>query len=1052
MGKMEYVDGQLQVIIPLQVKPFAHQAVPTITGSPVTDQAGTVLYGYYSMDYHLPGGDCLRIIANHNKEKVQLFVLTSDAEKLQQLPGERPASLVANTISHVNRYRIRANSYEKPLADTQAAKYELASQCIASLQQLLFRERNIAPDNWAAQEALRGDVLVILRKCCAGNRLLANSPTTSKGELNRILFDTVQMAQHYEFNRIYQVTRIDQLDFTHHDHDTPTSQPSCFVWDSELRIGQDEDALNDAIRVICQLYGLNSAPALTIAANRFKRLALFLRQLWHDSRDWADHLTTPHQSTQISNTEHKINGLSITRVKPYYHLSGLEQLGYKELDDLVAAFAKTRITRLKASSLQQAMTLLASCANGYWAEIPNQQLVIRVNNKVAVVNYFVDSEALYHPLPCGEDLFTLSQLSKRPLYLPERVKLRVKAFFSRLPAFFIQLYNHLYQLIAHELSDEFIHHVHSGHNLAQSAPKIPPPYLISLQHFLSSEGMLANGQTLEDFVQAQITANRYVLVREHHPPSPPTYNNPLHRMLGVLRHTAGFFIEANEKNPIIGTLAMAAYAYGAGAIIAPEVLTNLLNKLHMSRLISSIKFTQEFGKWISHGTTSEAISTAVAYWQCIVVGGDLDQFFVKAATVLKEDPAEVAIIVALAMSLGYGLCKAVPTLQEEMGYFPYINYAALGAKGGAALYSTIMHPGEDWFLGSIKWLLTGGLTLVKIVVGPLVESYHYGYRQGLLFGFSKSLSLMLYTKKQTLAALSDLLLALATIPLLEMGSLFIHIPFQGLTGLLSKSLAILGNWHALGQALIDFADWSTNYNDLPGFRLSPFYGLNLSFKSYTQSFWLNVCLNLLKILILAPVVFLKNVILLPIIDISSFSIRFSLTCLNPISRQLAYTLGTLLIMSAVIWDNTVGHIFRLAANGVTHSSNWIEGLAGQAKQSLLARLQILRCQLHQWAFSQEDFLLHKISTEKHRDKNYFLANPMHLEKLEPLPHDSTRCLLEILLATKQLPAIKSPISANDDFLFNAANQIPLSDNEETKDTNKAKEARCLITCENGLRI
>ncbi|WP_019217342.1 hypothetical protein [Legionella tunisiensis] len=183
---------------------------------------------------------------------------------------------------------------------------------------------------------------------------------------------------------------------------------------------------------------------------------------------------------------------------------------------------------------------------------------------------------------------------------------------------------------------------------------------------------------------------------------------------------------------------MAAYAYGAGAVIAPEMLTNLLTKLHMHKLISGIKPTQEFGKWMSHGAASEAVSAAVTYWQTVVVGGDLDQFFVKAATVLKEDPAEVAIIAALALSLGYGLCKTIPPLQEEMGRFPYINYAALGAKGGAAIYSTVMYPGEDWLFGSINWLLKGGLTLAKILVGPLVEGYHYGYRKGFLSGLKKA--------------------------------------------------------------------------------------------------------------------------------------------------------------------------------------------------------------------------------------------------------------------------------------------------------------------------
>ncbi|WP_019217343.1 hypothetical protein [Legionella tunisiensis] len=261
-----------------------------------------------------------------------------------------------------------------------------------------------------------------------------------------------------------------------------------------------------------------------------------------------------------------------------------------------------------------------------------------------------------------------------------------------------------------------------------------------------------------------------------------------------------------------------------------------------------------------------------------------------------------------------------------------------------------------------------------------------------------------YSSKQTLTALGDLLLALTTIPLLEIGSLFIHVPFLGLTGLLSKSLAIMGNWYLLGQALLDFAHWLTNRNYLPGFRLSPLYGFNISFKLYVENFWLNSSLNLLRILTLTPVALLKNLILLPIIDVLSFSIRLSLTCLNPIIRQLAYTAGTLLIVAALVWDNTAGHIFRLAANGVTHSANWLERLAGHVKQNLLAQIQTTRRRLYDWAFCKEDRLWHEMHTNN--DNDYFIKEPMRLEKLEPFPHNSTRCLLEILLDTNELVSTK----------------------------------------------
>ncbi|WBV65022.1 hypothetical protein PGH44_10470 [Legionella pneumophila] len=216
-----------------------------------------------------------------------------------------------------------------------------------------------------------------------------------------------------------------------------------------------------------------------------------------------------------------------------------------------------------------------------------------------------------------------------------------------------------------------------------------------------------------------------------------TYENPLHRALGVVRHLAGFFIDTSERNPMIGTLAMAAYVYGAGAVLAPNVLADILKKLHLSGLIYGIEPVQKLAHLMNHGKTSEAISASVTLWQGMVVSGNLDKFFVDAVSVLKEDPAEIAIIVSLALSLGYGLTKAIPSLQHEMGDFPYTNYAALGGKGGAAIYDTIMHPGDDWFLGTCKWFCKNIINIGKLLVAPFFEGFYYGFFDGFINGWKK---------------------------------------------------------------------------------------------------------------------------------------------------------------------------------------------------------------------------------------------------------------------------------------------------------------------------
>nr|WP_241480334.1 hypothetical protein [Legionella norrlandica] len=116
MPDFETNNGHTQVVVPLRVTPYTHKAMPTITGSVFSYEAGTVLYGSYTMEYLLPGGDRLRLIANHNKKTVQLLLFTHNPEFLKALPGERPSSLVADIINRINRYKLHAENYKKPLS------------------------------------------------------------------------------------------------------------------------------------------------------------------------------------------------------------------------------------------------------------------------------------------------------------------------------------------------------------------------------------------------------------------------------------------------------------------------------------------------------------------------------------------------------------------------------------------------------------------------------------------------------------------------------------------------------------------------------------------------------------------------------------------------------------------------------------------------------------------------------------------------------------------------------------------------------------------------
>ncbi|KTD16403.1 hypothetical protein [Legionella jordanis] len=998
-----------QIIIPLQVKPYAHQGIPSITGSAISHQAGTVLYGYYNMDYKLPNGDYLRIIANHDRKSIQILLLTRDAKKLEMLPGKRQASLIANCIDKINHYRIRSNHYAQPRSIIQKAKYQLATSCITQLQILLDEERRIQAEDWAAQEALRVKVISILENYRGQNLLLSTQPLVSEGALDSILYETKQMAQHYQFNRLYPVCRIDQLDFSEH-----TNPGTIFVWDSDLHIGQDEQELNDAIRVICQHYQLSASPSLShIAANRFERLKLFLLKLWLDGRDWIDHLKSPHKGSQITETETRADGLCITRIKPYYSLAGAPQNGYASVEELVSAYSQSKSQySTGANSFEEALPWLSRHPNGSWVKLGNQEVLLRLNNEILSIRYFIEQELCY-PLPCGEDLYQLSQLAKHHLYLPERASLQLRAFFSRLPIFFKYLFKRIHQFSI-DLYQEFLTYIHENHKTVEKSEQTKASQHLSyLQKALYEDGLLNTGQTLEEFVQFQLRKNHYMIVRETHPPCAPPYENPLHRILEVLRHVAGFFVDTSEKNPILGTLAMAAYAYGAGAVIAPETLTAILSKLHMNGLIYGIKPTQALAKWMSHGKNSEAISAAMTYWQAIVVGGDLDQFFIKAIAVLKEEPAEVAIIVALAIALGYGICKSLPSLQEEMGEFPYINYAALGAKGGAAIFDTVMHPGNDWLLGTIKWFLQVVLTLVKLTVGPFAEFYYYGYNNGFVPGLRKSWNLWVNSIKGATAAAADLLLSLTTIPLLELSSLLIHVPFRGLTKLLSKTFVVLGNWQVVGSMLIQFATRPNGWGRLPHFRLSPLYGFSSPFYPYAEQPLLNLGLNLIMLFIWPPFLLLKNFTLLPALDLLSFGLRLTIMLLDPLTRGLAYACGVALNGLGAVWDNSLGHFFQRSAYGIIYLSNKIDNFTGLLKQRILASIQIHRRKLYHWAFSAgENARLPKCNT----DVDYCLENPMRIERL---PHSSTNCVLQSLLSPPNSSSVSLAENPRHSRLFHA---------------------------------
>lgn len=1034
--------GHTQIIVPLTIMPHRHQALPTLTGSPFSHEAGTVFYGHYNMEYLLPGGDTLRLIANHNKKNVQLMLFTYNPDLIQLLPGERPSSLVANAISKIHRYCIRSASYNQPLTPIQEQKLKLANECIASLKKLLKKERQLNSQDHEGQEVLRRKVIEIIGHCSDQNSLLATSPLISEGFLGNTLYDAHKTAQHYSFNRVHSVSQQDQMDFSKIVKNSGKKQERpCLIWDSEIHIGQDSKALDEALSIICSYYKLPPAAHLSnIPANRFAQLSAFFSKLWDDGHDWINYLAMDAKPEHKTEIHQRLDGVTITQITPYYRLQGFPQEGYPDLKSLISKLTNISSEPILANSSKNAKKIISQHPHGSWAIIPNKELIlIRLENKIVKLRYFVHDK-LFYPLPEGEDLYALGQISKRHLYLPERASLKLKAFFSRIPGFFYKFYKSMHRFIVHDLHDDFFNHIHETHiqktekHEVEESSRQKAKVRNSLILALENKGFLTNGQTLEEFIKEQISNNPYVIARPNHPPSPHPYDNPFHRILGVIRHIAGFFIDVSEQNPLIGTLAMAAYAYGGGAVLAPELLKSILTKLHLHGLIAGIEPTQKLARWMSHGTISEAISASAIYWQATVAGGNLDKFFIEAINVLKEDPGEVAIIAALALGLGYSLTKIIPSLGDEMGDFPYTNYAALGGKGGTAIYDIIMHPGDDWFLGTCKWLCKGFVTLGKLCIAPFFEGYYYGFHNGFLKGCEKSGTLLKNLSQQILVTSIDFIFALLTIPLIELSALFIHVPFRGITNLFTKILSILGNISAIGELLISFSTRAPSENLIANFTISPLYGFSWPFGNFSDNPMIDIGINLIRGLVLPPLQLIKNLIILPIIDVISFTTRLFLTVLNPISRMSAYALGSLLVIIGEAWDNSFGILFAASAKGMAIACNWIDNKASATKQTALSFIETQRGKLYHWTFAEEDLKLHTTLD----DAQYYSSIP---RRYELIPHSNSHCLLQALLNNSN----DTGSSMEEEPHTPAHYQSPFTVKKSSKNQNMASQNET-ITC------
>jgi len=213
-------DGITKLLIDLDVTP-EYEVKPHLIGTPTSKQRGAYIPGFHRMEYRLPGGDTLRIIAKDNQiDAPQLLLETHDPHLISNLPSNHSSSLVVSTINQIRQYWVRSLRYgtEVELTDAQLKKRQICLDTIEQLKTLLGRERSLRTQDLKEQELLRNDIIELLEEARHQNRLISDSIITSEGQFNQIFYTTTyQYAQEYDFNQYNQISRRDQLNFSSHN-------------------------------------------------------------------------------------------------------------------------------------------------------------------------------------------------------------------------------------------------------------------------------------------------------------------------------------------------------------------------------------------------------------------------------------------------------------------------------------------------------------------------------------------------------------------------------------------------------------------------------------------------------------------------------------------------------------------------------------------------------------------------------------------------------------------------------------------------------------------
>jgi len=658
-------------------------------------------------------GDTLTIVSMHATGHRRLILKTRSPKIAAALPNKLVSSLTGKLEQQLQKYQLCIDGYRRQvkryaaqgrarvttelkdyaaedensgLSPVEKEKAQIIQELLEQVRGLKAEERQISGTQQLSktrdasqQEAFRNRLFKLIAAARSKNREATNTFATGEGYLNSILYDAEILCLHYEFDPHTQVTLADQNDFSEKEAD------KLFLWDSDENMeGSDED-IQTALFTIVKVYDLE--------------------QDFNDEENPHFHPLHFEESSRLGRADQELGEQKKAVRQAATYLAG----------DPALAPQRSSVTRPPSPAIRTERVIV---------EIPEEGRFVK---------------------PSESDLFVVADLAKRNLYWWHRVVIQLKLLRDRIPVAIRyeivsakRWFRNVWRRFNKDIDEEYTSRQGQAQgqvlNISAESKEAVSTQLEGSLRAAQFKGvsLLGENESLEDFIQA--VQGSYHLVKPDHKEAKTEYHNPVSVGLHIVKAFGNFFRHHSEKNPITGTLGLAAYAYGAGAVVAPAALAAFLSKLHLYFLTAGIQPTQGMASMLASGPDGRAIAAGFTYWKAVAVSADIDSFLIESIKQLEDDPVSVVFIVGVAIGLGYTTCKMIPAFEEELGTFPLYGELIMGFKVGAGLADTIYNPHSNVFSKILSWVFSIPILAVRTIIDPIVETWRHEENNWILKG------------------------------------------------------------------------------------------------------------------------------------------------------------------------------------------------------------------------------------------------------------------------------------------------------------------------------